>query len=242
MLPCGKTICNICIEILDDLKQNEFTCDLCSEEHLQPKKGFPINEIVAELIREQPNEVYRSKESEMLKTNLSKLEQLVHDVKFDMENGVDKIKDHCIELRRQVQLATEHKIQEINSFNDSFIKQIDHYEKECAQKLAINQEFKPLLETAIEEIKKFLIEKRHYLGRFQISEEEIYNSNEKSNEFRSHLEFQKLNIKSLTFNNKLLEFETNKNRLDEIDLGFLHFKPLDTNLMFKQKSGTILVK
>lgn len=190
---------------------------------------------------EQPNEVYRGKESEQLKSNLNKLESLLNELSFDMEHGEDKIKDHCIELRIQVQLAAEQKIQEINEFNDAFIKQIDLYEKECTEKLTLDKELKSSLDAAINEVKCFLAEKRSYLGRFQISEEEIAHSNEKSNEYKSNLDFQKMNIKSLTFNNRLLEFEMNKNRLDEMSVGFLHFKPIEANLMLKQKSGATSV-
>ena len=181
--------------------------------------------------------MYRSKESEQLKSNLTKLETLLNELSFDMGHGVDKIKEHCIELRIQVQLAVEHKIQEINEFNDAFIKQIDSYEKECTVKTAVDKELKQSLEAVIDEVKKFLSEKREYLCRFQISEEEIAHSNEKSNEYKSNLEFQKMNIKSLTFNNRLLEFEMNKNRLDEMSVGFLHFKPIEASLILKQKTG-----
>ncbi len=214
---------------------------MCLEEHNMPKKEFPLNEILASLILEQPNEVYRSKESEQLKSNLVKLETLLNELSFDMDHGVDKIKEHCIELRIQVQLAVEHKIQEINEFNDAFIKKIDLYEKECSEKLAVDKELKQSLETVIDEVKKFLIEKREYLCRFQISEEEIAHSNEKSNDYKSSLEFQKMNIKSITFNNRLLEFEINKNRLDEMSIGFLHFKPIEANLILKQKLGSTSV-
>ena len=216
---------------------NLFKCAMCMEEHVLPKKGFPLNEILVSLLQEHPNEVYRSKESEQLKSNLTKFETLLNELSFDMGHGVDKIKEHCIELRIQVQLAVEHKIQEINEFNDAFIKQIDSYEKECTVKTAVDKELKQSLEAVIDEVKKFLSEKREYLCRFQISEEEIAHSNEKSNEYKSNLEFQKMNIKSLTFNNRLLEFEMNKNRLDEMSVGFLHFKPIEASLILKQKTG-----
>lgn len=238
ILPCGKTLCSKCVQAL----VNEFTCDLCSNGHLIPQNGFPINEIVLNLISEQPNEVYRSRESELLKTNLNQLESLATDVKFDLDNRGDKVKDHCIELKRQVQLATEQKIQEINEFNKKFLKEVDQYEKECIQKLANNNsEVNPAVESLMSEVKKFLVDKRLYLGRFQISEEEIFTSNEKANELKTHLEFYKMIIKRLTFNNKLLEFEANKNQLEEIHLGYLHFRPLDVNSMIKHKSDSITV-
>jgi hypothetical protein len=67
-------------------------------------------------------------------------------------------------------------------------------------------------------------------------------SNEKSNEYKSDLEIEKMNVKAFTFNNKLLEFEMNKNKLDDVSLGYLSLKTLDTNLVIKQKNGNHKVR
>lgn len=236
LIPCGKTLCFNCIQNV--INSNDLKCSFCDEDHIIPLKGFPVNEIVTSLILEQPNEVYRSKESEMLKTNLNKLEQLANELTFDIENSADRVQSHCIELRRQVQLAVENKIQQINEFNDFFIKQIDTFEKECLQKLNLNsKEFKEPLDKNLNEIRNFLNDKRSYLSRYQICEEEVLQSNEKSNEYKSDLEIEKMNVKAFTFNNKLLEFEMNKNKLDDVSLGCLSLKTLDTNLVIKQKNG-----
>jgi len=51
-------------------------------------------------------------------------------MEFDLNHGTDVIKDHCIELRRQVQLATETSIQKIYQFNETMIKKVDDFELE----------------------------------------------------------------------------------------------------------------
>lgn len=54
--------------------------------------------------------MWRGKLCEKLKINLQKLEALTQELQFDFENGSDKIKGHCNEQRRRVQLVTENKI------------------------------------------------------------------------------------------------------------------------------------
>ncbi len=43
-------------------------------------------------------------------------------------NGADRVKEHCIKLRLDVDLTTETVIEEIKQHRDTIIKQIDDYE------------------------------------------------------------------------------------------------------------------
>lgn len=53
---------------------------------------------------------------------------------FDVSNSDYTIKEHCTELRRQVQLSKETKILKIEQLSDQFIEQIDDYEKQLIDK------------------------------------------------------------------------------------------------------------
>jgi hypothetical protein len=53
---------------------------------------------------------------------------------FEMENGEYLITEDCRELRRQVQLTEEEKIEEINKHCDALILKIDAYEERCKSK------------------------------------------------------------------------------------------------------------
>jgi hypothetical protein len=65
---CGKTICSKCIEPLEKASINAmFTCNMCNKKSLLNPSGFPINEVVAKIVSEQPKEVYRGKEIQKLK-------------------------------------------------------------------------------------------------------------------------------------------------------------------------------
>ncbi len=232
MLPCGKTLCSKCIsKIESQIFNNSFTCILCDEKHSlnsEILQRFPVNELAVNLIAAQPRDVYRGRETEAFKKNLLNLEKLLGELSFDMENGADKIKTHCSELKRLTQLSTENKINELNVLNGLFIKQIDEYEKSCIENISLNSEkllTLPLKEV-VSEANKFLNEKRQYLDQFQINELEIISSNEKLNQIKLNLEEQLLNVKSFLFENNLMEFEINKNKLEKEVLGYFRFNKL----------------
>ena len=146
VLPCGKTICSNCIYSIENkvMAKNspDFDCSLCMEQHCVPESEFPINEVAYNLMSAQPNEVFRSELVFNLRSNLNQIQNYLSQLSSDLNNGIDKIKDHCIELRREVQLKTEQKILEINQMNESLIQQIDNYEEECILNFTSKKESK----------------------------------------------------------------------------------------------------
>ena len=142
MTQCKK-ICLQCLKTIrtieaDDELSKHFKCFMCDEDHLMPKKGLPTCETLSILLEEKPNEVYRSQNVETLKSNLNEIRLHLDKIDYDFNNGVDIIKEHCIELRTVLQLATEQSILDINKFNEIMIKQIDNYEHECIGKFTQN--------------------------------------------------------------------------------------------------------
>ncbi len=137
----GKKCCLKCIQTIkysepsDDDSTSQFKCIICSEEHNKPKSGtFPTCETLSVLLEEKPNEVYRSQNVETLKTNLNEIRLHLDKLEYDFNNGIDIIKEHAIELRTLLQLATEQSILDLHKFNEIMIKTIDNYEIECINK------------------------------------------------------------------------------------------------------------
>lgn len=58
-------------------------------------------------------------------TKISELESAL------TSNGIDTVKKHCENLRKDVQAATNLRIEAINDLNTFFIKKINDYEKDC---------------------------------------------------------------------------------------------------------------
>lgn len=81
ILPCGATLCKLCIE--DELTRSEktpaeFKCPSCSSAH--QSAVFPANLVAARLVKKSSNEVYRGKSVEKLKECLNKIETDVREL------------------------------------------------------------------------------------------------------------------------------------------------------------------
>lgn len=170
--------------------------------------------------------IYRGKEIETFKNSLEKLENLLNELTFNITNGNDKIKYHCSELKRLVQLSTEQKIIELNNLNEILVKKIDNYEKECTLRYSNCNLYKSPLNELINESNLFLNEKRNYLQQCEINENDIIQSNQILNRLKASIEDQLLNVKSILFNNNLMEFEMNKTKIDENKIGIFYFNKL----------------
>jgi hypothetical protein len=129
-----------------------------------PNEGFSINLALLNLMTEAPDEIYRSEMVESLKQNVNILRKHLNQIDSDLKNGPDKIADHCIELRRLVQLSTEEKILEINQMNETLITLIDKYEKETILKYqSIKESLKTFeLDTLKNNLNKFISETQEY--------------------------------------------------------------------------------
>ena len=65
------------------------------------------------------------------------------------------INEHCIELRSDVQLATEEVILQVNDFSSKIIKEIDEYEKESIVFNKTNPVSLDRFDTIIKELDSF---------------------------------------------------------------------------------------
>ena len=146
VLPCGETMCDLCIQ--DILKspmvnvRKEFMCPLCENSHDVPfDSQFPVNKLAMNLLKEKPQEFQLFKEFKaMLGKNRTKFLVLWSILKDD---GIDMVKEHCLNLRMEVDLATELKIEEqsdemdvLHVLRDEIIAEIYQYENDCINGLS----------------------------------------------------------------------------------------------------------
>ena len=137
LLQCGKSLCFDCIESLINKEANGFDCPICLEFHKTPENGFFKNLILAELCFKKPNDVFRGAIAEDVKTKIRNIKEKSEKLNFYIQHPIDKIKEHCSDLKLKVQLETELRIEKIKKFNDEFIEQIEKYEKECIEKCVL---------------------------------------------------------------------------------------------------------
>ena len=125
ILPCcNKSVCHLCITKLEtsiNRSETTFECVICGEDFEIPSKGLPVNEELDKLILESPTEIEPPKNNEVLKSEkeLSKLENFISKFIFEMENGDHLIKEDCDELKREVQLAKEELILEVERLSET---------------------------------------------------------------------------------------------------------------------------
>lgn len=248
LLPCGSTVCNICVcNIEDNLLISSstcFKCIFCSEHHCVPQGGFPINKQIKKLMNEKPNEIYRGRDAEIFKANLNEVQIQISELEQNILKGIDKIKDHCHQLRVQVQQATNEKFEELNKMSACLIKQIDSYEKECIQNAINVEEYKQSFDERITVISKFIDENKTFLYQCNISESEILEANEMFKIFKLKLEDEMTSINDFTFNYSLMEFEPNKSKINEASIGTMRYhqlgKQISTNQLRKIALGECL--
>ena len=80
-------------------------------------------------------------ENEEFESLIKKSNQIIYQTEFDLNNGEYIYKQHCNELRRQVQLAKETQILKIEEITDNLMKEIDEFEKESLDTVSkVNKE------------------------------------------------------------------------------------------------------
>jgi hypothetical protein len=220
-LPCFKTICTTCeLTIQREAINRRFKCGLCLKDHYIPDDGFVIDETKYALIKAEPMEISRGENYDNLHLNLNKLETLFKILKNGFDNGIDKIKEHCTEQIRLIQLSTENRIEQINKLNDELIKIIRDYERKCIQSfLDRSDEIKQSVDKLIGDASIFVKEKQEHLLQFKIDDEEIKTFNKQSELLQESLNKESIKLNSLIFNNKILEFWSNTNEIKQSFLG-----------------------
>ena len=243
ILPCcEKTICGKCVEIVQkNIKNNKFKCISCNEEDTMPRKGFLVNKQIAKLIEKQPKDIHRGDEAEKLKSNIKSLEETLKKYLFEIENGEYLIKEDCKELERQVQLAKEKRIEEIEKQTDVLLKQINGFQETCIQKYNEMKEPEQKAGGLINEVNNVIQHNKTYLQQLTLRDNETINSNNKLKEIKDKLETKREQLKVKMFDNKSMKFEPNNTPIDVNLLGILQETTVSTVINFINKQFTIVI-
>jgi hypothetical protein len=227
-LPCYNIICSTCEFTIRRNANTEkrFNCRICLNDHFIPESGFVLNKRVNLLIQAEPMEISLGKEYDDLKLNLRKLEILTESFKFDNETLIGKIKEHCMEQIRLIQLSTENKIEQINKLNDELIQKVTDYETKCIESLLKKNEpvIKEQMTKLIDESNLLLNEADVYLEQLKINDEEMKQFNKKSEEMQLKLNKESIKLNSLVFDDKLIKFVSNNKEINKYELGYIDFE------------------
>ena len=240
ILPCGDTICLTCQSTLH-VDNKLFECISCIKTHSMPDEGLPVNKGLQALLSLQPDEVSRGPAAENLKESMSEMRKKVTALFFCINNGPDKVKDLCAQLRNDVQLATEQAIQQINLFNEEMIAEIDQYEKDAIRSYHPNKEE---ANKTVKELESFQSKWQEYLKQSQLSHDQVLKANAEAAKLVERADDELFNLDSLLFSDGSLKFTKNPFKLEKKSLGSFELEEMQrvesTILSFRQMKQLFL--
>lgn len=239
-LPCGNIACNICI--LDKVnKSNNYECKFCSEIHIIPKNGLITPFKLNELLKQEPNEIYRGKLVKDTKIYLNEIQTKVQYFTRVIQSPRDLIKETFMDLRNQLELARETTNKLMNGSYEKFMKELDLYEKKCIDNLSNNERKIKAKITEIEnETNEFYDKWIKYLNNFDLKESELKNAQLIAKRMIDKLIIEEDKLKLIALNGKRLTFH-NQNKLHLCETNnngsfFSNIFKFDGNLFSSEKN------
>lgn len=224
ILPCGRSICNECLESLINKKEDSLTCVICNVVHERPKGGFYKNKELAKLTEKKPNDIYRSKAAEDLKLTLKELKEKSDALSNEMNMGENKIKEYCDYIRNDIQLVSDSIHEYITNFTNEFMKAIDEYEDSCKSHYETEEKFKNNIKEIITDANQFSAKWIEYLNEFIIDDNMIETASHDIRRLIKCIDKEKLELKKRIFDGKLLKFDGNQKNIESSIIGVMRFE------------------
>jgi hypothetical protein len=210
ILPCGKSVCNRCVDLLTDTDNKRINCQNCAKIHEIPDEGFLINQIAKEMIKCEADQVLQSSQIAEFKQLLDTLNAARQSIESTLECGDAKIRDHCDKVRNDMQLAIEQAHAKLDEIHKGFMYEIDNHEKECQAKFKSIKQNKVDIEKALNGSNELLSKSNKLLKQFKIDQSEFAVLFESAQSILNNLEQIKDGIQKEMFNESLLKFEREK--------------------------------
>lgn len=221
ILPCGVALCRDCAASIK-IENKKFVCPMCpNRTHEITNEGLPTSETLIHLLKIQPIQITRGKSVELLQSLLNEIQKNINVISHGINNSIDHIKEHCIQLRNQAQLATEQAIQKINNFNQEIMNEINAYESECIRKFETKPDLKLEFDETLRDLQSFHAEWTEYLRTFHLDEQLILNANEAASSLLDKCEHEKQKLNEIIFDNNILTFDRNEHKLSNFFIGTL---------------------
>ena len=215
ILPCGEIICSFCtssLKIVDKI----FDCSACKEKHEIPKSGLPICKPLLEMLSIKPTKVSRGKAFNTLQESFSHIRTNINLIKHGLNNRDEFIKEHCIELRNEVQLVAEEAFEQINDIIILNIKEIDEYEKEQLkssqdmENINLSKSLLNDLNNCLKEMESFYDANIQSLNKNQLRDSLIVKLNENAIDMRNKAEYNIKNLQRINLGGKIMKLDYNE--------------------------------
>ena len=157
-----------------------------------------VSKIAAKLIEQQPKEFNRGDEAENLKQSIISVEDTLT---FEMENDEYIIAEECRDLIRQVQLAKEKRIEEINEHSDVLIRKTGAFQEKCLSKYHQMKEPKKKIEELANNVYSLNQQQKAYLKQRDITDKETIALHQQLQEMKAKVEKKRELLKRKMFIN-----------------------------------------
>jgi len=222
------------LKLLIKTTGSTFGCPICKDTHEIPsQREFPANKTLLRILKQKPSEVTRSDAIEHLKLKLNEVFIKLFKYKSSLVNhGIDKLIEYCMDMRSDVQLEIEKRVEMTRVAGDILIKKIDDYEAECIANLKTSDisknEFRSL--ELMKLFKEFDLTNRSYLQRSKIDEFIIKDAVVSLENFEKKINLEIENSEKIIFNGIKLTFVKNLEKLIDDDLGKIIFYKMDVGI------------
>jgi hypothetical protein len=220
-LPCGETICSFCETSLQVNNDQMFECLVCKDKHEMPKNGFKMNKSLSKILAIELTNVSRGGAYNSLMKLLDDIQKKLNILKLGINNGTDFVKEHCMNLRSDVQLKAEEVILKVNDISTIIIEKIDEYEKDLIELNKNNTKSLDTFNAIAEELESFHTLNTEYLNKNEVDDKKLKISNEEALNLVKKAELKINDLKNIIFDENILKFERNNEKINESLLGTL---------------------
>ena len=147
-----------------------------------------------------------------MKSNLNDIQKTINEFSFAIDHGEDCIKEHYLNLRREVQLATETVINKVNEKSEQMINQINIYEQNRIyfqrRRIYLKSKRKQNKDTflkTIDELKQFHNEWSDNIKNFKVNETKVKKANYLAEELKTNTNRERASLKKLLLSGQYLK-------------------------------------
>jgi len=181
-----------------------------------PDEGFPLNRSLLSIKSFDP---VLLKQIETFQQTLDHIKATMIQLSFSIHHSDEQIREHCMNLKSDIQLATEEGIQYLSSLNDQLIQDVNEYEKKCLRLNQINKIDEEHYLNVLNELQMFHSKWSQYLTRSTvlIKNEIVLEADKTANALNKKAENEKAKLWDTIFNGDMVTFKRDL----KLSLGFI---------------------
>ncbi len=198
ILPCGESICSF-FETSIQVNNQMFDCLVCKDKHKMPENGFVISKSMSKILEIELSKVSRGEAYDSLKKLSAEIQKKFNLIKLRINNRTDLVKEHCVDLRSDVQLKAEEAIQQVNDISNRIIKEIDEYEQELIEFNKTNIKSLFAFNAIFKELEYFHTLNIEFFNQYEIDDNLVKKSNEEATQLIKKADIEIENLKNIIF-------------------------------------------